>query len=166
MNRLRQGIVLAVGTAMASPWGLQAATKTQTFQVSVTIVGECTVLTTANLSFGTNVGATFDSPIDANTSVNVTCALNTPYAMAMNAGSFGTMVERRMQSGANQLGYQLYRESTHTTVWGDGSGGTQVVSATGTGTAQTHTVYGRLPKPSTTPPPGVYTDIVTVTLTY
>jgi spore coat protein U-like protein len=49
-------------------------------------------------------------------------------------------------------------------VWGI-TIGTDTVSATGNGAAQTHTVYGRVPA-QTTPAPATYSDTVTVTVTY
>lgn len=51
-----------------------------------------------------------------------------------------------------------------TTVWGN-TVGTDTVSATASGSAQSHTVYGRVP-PQTSPAPASYTDTITVTVTY
>ena len=49
--------------------------------------------------------------------------------------------------------------------WGDGSGGTTIVSGTGTGAMQTQTVYGLVP-PQSTPSPGDYKDTVTATVVF
>lgn len=162
----RRHLPLVICAALAVPILVHAATKTQTFQVSVTIVGECTVITPANLNFGTNVSAGFSAAIDAQTSIDVTCAANTPYVVSLNGGTNGSLADRRMASGGNQLSYQIYTANSRLTIWGDGSGGTQTVPGTGNGAAQTLTVYGRLPVPGTSPAPGVYTDTVTATLTY
>jgi spore coat protein U-like protein len=49
-------------------------------------------------------------------------------------------------------------------VWGN-TVGTDTVAATGSGAAQSYTVYGRITA-QTTPAPGTYTDTITVTVTY
>ena len=67
-------------------------------------------------------------------------------------------------SGGATITYSLYSDSGHTTVWGN-TVGTNTVSATGNGAAQSYTVYGRVPSQST-PAAATYTDTVTVTVTY
>jgi spore coat protein U-like protein len=70
-----------------------------------------------------------------------------------------------MTSGANQLPYQLRRDSQSGAIWGDGTGGSSKVSDSYTLTLifskTTHySVYGRIPA-SQNVPPGSYTDTVT-----
>jgi spore coat protein U-like protein len=65
-------------------------------------------------------------------------------------------------SGGGTLNYSLFRETGRTSNWGN-TGTTDTVS--GSGLLQTITVYGRIPA-GQTPIVGVYTDTVTVTLTY
>lgn len=52
-----------------------------------------------------------------------------------------------MSNGPNTINYNLYTSSAYTTVWGDGTGSTGSISSTGNGvlTANTLTVYGRIP---------------------
>ncbi|MEF9387891.1 spore coat protein U domain-containing protein [Ralstonia solanacearum species complex bacterium KE056] len=70
------------------------------------------------------------------------------------------------RSGDTQtVGYNLYTSSAYTTAWGDGSGSSSTVAGTGTGLAQSTTVFGRLPA-QTTPQAGTYTDTIIVTVTY
>jgi spore coat protein U-like protein len=69
-----------------------------------------------------------------------------------------------MTSGGATVNYTLYSDSGRTTVWGT-TIGTNTVAATGSGAAQSYTVYGRIPA-QTTPAPGTYNDTVTVTVTY
>jgi spore coat protein U-like protein len=64
----------------------------------------------------------------------------------------------------NTLTYSLYQDSGHATVWGN-TIGTNTVTGTGTGIAQTLTVYGQIPATQYAAP-GAYTDTVNVTLTY
>ena len=60
---------------------------------------------------------------------------------------------------------RLYTTALRTTVWGDGTASTGTTAGTGSGLAQSLTVYGRLPS-LTGAVPGVYTDTVTITITY
>jgi spore coat protein U-like protein len=49
-------------------------------------------------------------------------------------------------------------------VWGD-TIGSDTVAGTGNGAAQSYTVFGLVPV-QTTPGPGTYNDVITVTVTY
>jgi len=85
-----------------------------------------------------------------------------PYQIHLDAGlhSGGVFHPRRMGLAAATLSYNLYRESTRTEVWGDGSNSTSVITGTGT---TTHTLYGRV-SALQTPAAGEYTDAVVVTV--
>jgi spore coat protein U-like protein len=69
-----------------------------------------------------------------------------------------------MTNGGNAVTYSLYFDSGRTTVWGN-TIGTDTVAATGSGSSQSYTVYGRVPAQST-PGPAAYADTITVTVTY
>jgi spore coat protein U-like protein len=75
-----------------------------------------------------------------------------------------------MTSTAGTLQYNLYTTAALTTVFGDGTGATQMDAGTGTGMANAlnYTVYGQLPDNATNQAstPGSYTDTITVTVTY
>jgi spore coat protein U-like protein len=71
-----------------------------------------------------------------------------------------------MTSGANTLNYNLYTSSGYGTVWGDGTSSTAAITGTGTGSAQSTSVYGRIGSGQTSVPPGSYADTVSVTVTY
>lgn len=74
-----------------------------------------------------------------------------------SAGSFDP---RRMRDarGRGTLAYGLYRDAARSEPWGDGTGGTNVVTGGGR-----HTVHGRIP-PRQAVPPGSYSDTVNVTI--
>lgn len=106
--------------------------------------------------------------------VNTTCNFGTPYSIYLGdgnnriAGGF-----RRMINSNNEfISYQLYKDSNYSTVWDatggvTNVGGTGGVSKTGTGSAQTTTVYGKIPQGTAIASrPGVYSDSVVVTVTY
>ena len=84
----------------------------------------------------------------------------------MNAGtgSGATVTTRKMTNSSNTLSYSIYRDSNRTNVWGVTSG-SNVLTGTGTGAAQSINVYGRIPV-NQTAPAAAYTDTVTVTVTY
>ena len=112
---------------------------------------DCTV-STSGVAFGS-----FD-PIantnrDVNGTITVTCTGNigasVSYRLMLSAGG-GTFPTRKMASGANNLNYNLYTDSARTSVWGDGSGATSIITDSYTfavsPTVRTYTVYGRIPK--------------------
>jgi spore coat protein U-like protein len=69
-----------------------------------------------------------------------------------------------MTSGGSTINYSLYRDVARGQVWGT-TIGTNTVSATGTGSSQNHTAFGRVPV-QTTPNPATYSDTINVTVTY
>lgn len=164
------------GLAAVSLVGLlltgQASAATQTANLSVTanVSATCSISTTA-LAFGTYdpVGTHASAPLDAAGGVIVTCtngALTTvTLGQGAHAGTGSTDVLplRRMQSGSNYLAYTLYQDASRTTVWGN----TLITGLghTGTGTATTLSVYGRIPGGQNVAS-GAYTDTVVATVTF
>jgi spore coat protein U-like protein len=142
--------------------GLLPQTATTTFNVTAAVPTTCTVAAN-NLNFGTvgllavNTGST--------TTLSPVCTNGTPYNVGLNQGLNGSSVTtRQMNAGSALVNYSLYSNSGRTTNWGN-TVGTDTVAGTGTGSAQSLTVYGRIP-PQTTPAPGTYNDTIVVTLTY
>jgi spore coat protein U domain-containing protein, fimbrial subunit CupE1/2/3/6 len=154
-------ILVTLGLASTS---LYAATVTNTMPVKIIIQNACNVSTTAPtaLDFGTQ--GPLVANIDQTATITVTCTTNAPYNVGLDAGGGASINARRMINGTNTVGYQLYRDTGRTTVWGN-TVGTDTVAGTGNGTAQSLTVYGRVP-PQTTPPAATYNDTVNVTVTY
>jgi spore coat protein U-like protein len=137
-------------------------TASTTFNVTATVPTTCSVAAN-NLNFGT-VGV-LAANTDATTTISPVCTSGTPYNVGLNQGLNGSSVTtRQMKAGSALVDYSLYSNSGRTTNWGN-TVGTDTVSGTGTGLAQSLTVYGRIP-PQTTPAPGTYNDTIVVTLTY
>jgi spore coat protein U-like protein len=153
---------LAAGVAQA------LTTTTTTFPVTATVLSTCSA-TAASLAFpsytpgtGTQIG---------NTTISVKCTKNTPFTVALNAGSgTGTFAQRLMASGGNTLQYNLYTTAAFGTVFGDGTPGSATMPGTGLGvaTAAAVQVFGQLPDNATNQAavPGSYSDLITVTVTY
>lgn len=142
----------------------KAATTTQTFSVQMTITASCVINSASTLNFGSS--GLLNANVDQTSSISVSCTNATPYNIGLNAGAGtgATVAARKLTSGANTIDYTLYSNSGRTTVWGN-TVGTDTVSASGSGAAQTYTVYGRV-APQTTPASGTYADTITVTVTY
>lgn len=161
---LAGGLILSTSMETAG-----AATATNTVQVTATIISSCTVAG-STLNFGSTIDALATStPLDATSTLTVTCSNTTPYAVSLNAGSnaggAANFSARAMKSGSNTLPYQLYVDAGRATVWGDGTASSSTKTGTGSGSAQTLSVYGRIPTLASVVP-GNYTDTVTVTITY
>jgi len=133
------------------------------FTVTATDASNCSV-NAATLNFGA-VGV-LGSAVNAASSLTVTCTNALPYTIALDGGLSGATnpTQRVMSQAAQQITYGLYRDSARAQPWGD-SVGTNTAAGTGSGLAQTLTVYGRVPA-QTTPAPGTYSDTVVVTISY
>lgn len=142
----------------------RAATATDTFQVTATVPNEC-IISATDLAFG-NYSVTVGAAVSGSTNLSVTCSGGTAYSVSLNAGSGSgaTVSIRKMTSGANSLNYSLYRDASHTLVWGQ-TVGTDTVAGTGNGSAQSITVYGRIAA-SQAAAAGSYADTVTATVTF
>lgn len=166
MNLMRRALLIggAVMAVAAGIPGADAATVTNTFQVRITLTNACDVTTTAptTLDFGSH--GLLSANVDQTSTITVTCTSGAAYNIGLDGGGAADINARVMANGTDHVGYQLYQPSGYTTVWGN-TVGTDTVSSTGTGTAQTFTVNGRVP-PQTTPPAATYTDTITVTVTY
>lgn len=136
---------------------------TTAFTVSVTLSPSCSV-TAAALNFGT-VGV-LSANVDASTAISVACTYTTPYQVQLSAGGApgATTASRAMTLGAAEVFYALYQDYGRSTNWGSNLG-VDTVSGTGTGSAQSIPIYGRVP-PQTTPAIGNYSDTIVVTVNY
>lgn len=132
---------------------------------------------TTGVSFGAYYPLS-GSGVDAAGNVRVSCqaVLNLfgtiGYSIALSTGHSGTFTPRHMDNAGNPLNYNLYTTDTYTTIWGNGTGGTGVVTGSITlslllpNTFVDHTVYGRIPASQTSAVVGNYGDTITVTVTY
>jgi spore coat protein U-like protein len=157
--------VMVSAAAFANPDNSAfAATTTNTFNVQFVVTADCLISSAGALNFGTS--GLLNANIDATSTINVQCTNTTPYNVGLNGGSTvgGTTATRLMSNGTSTVDYRLYSNAGRTTNWGE-TVGTDTVSQTGSGSAQSFTVYGRIPT-QTSVEPGTYTDTITVTVTY
>jgi spore coat protein U-like protein len=132
----------------------------------------CSIASAAT-AFGNynSLGSTNDPALGG---VTITCtgSVNDPvnYTITLSSGQ-GSFSNRILEAGSAQLGYNLYLDSSHTTVWGDGTNGTSPLTGNFnlpySPYSPTFTVYGQINggQNSATASPG-YADSLVVTLTY
>jgi spore coat protein U-like protein len=144
---------------------------------------ECN-LSSVPMSFGNYDDLYYD--LDSNNgSLTVSCTVvsnPTPsggavgYSIKMGTGNASNYAPRQMRNGTHLMNYNLYMAPNRNvaSIWGDGSGSTQVVSGTVTGLNSVgitrsgidHIVYGRIPKGQSGLGVGSYGDTIVVTLTF
>ncbi|OCI94014.1 hypothetical protein A6U86_18425 [Rhizobium sp. AC27/96] len=167
-------IVAAIcsGTAYAD------SPRTGNLQIKIEITKDCQVNTDAKnsaindavLDFGSH--GVLNSDIDAQTagagSIRVQCTSGVDYNIGLDGGGTKDTSNRRMKStdaaNTETIGYQLYSDKSGGKVWGN-TAGTDTVKGKADGTLQSYTVYGRVIAQST-PPAGIYSDTVAVTVTF
>lgn len=155
-------LLMAAGSVGAAP-----NPATTTLSVNATVASNCLV-TAAPLAF-TDYDAS--GPVDGSADLSVRCSNGTPYTIKLGAGSIGTIAQRLLKSGVNQLEYNLFTTSGRNTIWGETTG-TNTVPGNGRGMsilkANTHTVYGTIANTAANQdaPTGLYTDAVAVTVEY
>jgi len=156
---LRAGLSAAL---LVAPLLAAAATASSSFNVTATVVATCAVAAT-NVAFGSYS----TSQLDGTGSISLTCTSATPYSVSLDAGtgSGATVAARKMSGPSSQtLTYSLYQDAARSTLWGN-TVGLDAAAGTGNGTAQSITVYGRVPA-AQYPGAGAYSDTITVTVTY
>ena len=90
----------------------------------------CSISTTP-VAFGDyNVLAA--APKTTTGTVTYQCTLGVNIIVTLSRGSSSAFDPRTMKNGAEVLNYNLYREATFQTIWGDGTGGTQTYTALAT----------------------------------
>ncbi|HEY0719612.1 MAG TPA: spore coat U domain-containing protein [Gammaproteobacteria bacterium] len=159
MKKLLLPATLLLGSGLAVVGTAHAAIASGTLNVSANITSDCTV-STSPVDFGTVSGATGAS---ATGSIDVTCSVLTPYTIALDGGANFDGTYRRITDGVNFMIYQLSDAAT-SQLWGDNSILGSTVPGAGTGVAVNYGVSANL-WPAVGPS-GIYSDIVTVTVTY
>jgi spore coat protein U-like protein len=161
------GAGVTAGVLLALAGAAQAATKSDSFQVSATVTKNC-VIDAPDLNLGAFDGA---NDLAVNSTISVRCTSGTNFNVDLSPGSSTSYTTTRtLVNGSDVLNYNLYTDGAYTTVWGDGTGGTGRASGTGSGmsTALSLTVYGRLLASNNIAPvpAGSYIDSLIATITY
>jgi spore coat protein U-like protein len=127
----------------------------------------CTISTTA-VAFGTyNVFSA--SPDDATGRITFRCTAPRPplVTIQLDKGGAPSFNPRQMRQGSEILNYNLYLDSTRSTIWGDGTGGSQTFTQSNPQANRNInvTVYGRIPAGQDVRA-GAYSATVTATISF
>lgn len=134
------------------------------FTASATVPPYCKLSTATDLDFGTASGL-LGGTIDKTSTINLSCTARTSWQIGLDFGQHASGTQRRMSGpGGAFVAYNLYRDGPRSQSWGN-TLNTDTATGSGTGTAQSLTVYGRVPAQASVPA-GNYADLVTVTVTY
>ncbi len=126
------------------------------------VVKSCSV-TAGTLNFGAT--GFLATALAATAQVSVTCNTKLTTKIALNNGGYGSgPTTRAMAFGANRVTYGIYRDAAHSLAWGSNTGSNTVSLTVPAGTASA-TAYGLVPVQASVPP-GTYTDVVGITVTY
>lgn len=160
--KLRTLAMLVAGVALLSLSAF-ATDVTANLSVSANVVNSCSVAA-GSIDFGT-YNPLSGSNHDQTGTFDVTCTNGGSAAIKLDQGLHGggtlAAPTRNMDNGGNHLSYQLYSDNARSVVWEGATG----VSYTGTGSAQSQTVYGRIPSGQNAVV-GSFSDTVVITVTY
>lgn len=156
-------LVMALGFGSSA----MAVNVNGNFQSNAVISSSC-LLSASAVAFGAFTPTATATTLSANGTVSATCSNGVTYALALDAGTKGTIGTREMGGGnvanADKLAYNIYTTTAKTVIFGDGTTGSKI-NSTGTGAAQAITVYGGLLTNQYVTPDN-YSDTLTVTMTY
>lgn len=149
-------VLLLILFCVTPSWGLQA--------------------TCSASSSGINFGiydTTSPSPTNATGTVAVTCrapiaGLLVHYNVSFSTGS-GTASQRQMLNGASTLNYNVYKDSTTSTILSTDTGsllnGGMLLTLLNIPVTNNYTIYGQIPSNQGVTP-GTYSDTITMTVTF
>ena len=137
-------------------------------QAYAVILGQCTA-SASGVAFGI-YDPLSPTALASTATVSVSCSLvatASDITIDLRTGASGSYASRSLLNGPSSLSYNLYQDSAHTQIWGNGTGGsTEFAGKVTPGKPSVSaTVYGLLPA-SQDVAPGSYTDTITVTVNY
>lgn len=153
-------------------WGLllpanYAAQKPSNISESVIVTSNCNVTGgNVTLSFGSYDPSmtNLTRDLDSTSNFSLRCTPGTSAVISMDSGQHASGATRRMvNSLGNYLEYQLYTDSSRSSVWNQSN--TQSYAAS-TLQPRTFTVYGRVPAGQEAVLAGSYGDTITITITF
>lgn len=152
--------IFFLGPALACALGPTTAIP---FQVRGKVINDCDISVGA-LAFPDS--SLLTSNLRSTSNMSIRCSHSTAYRILLSSGDHASGTTRRMQKSGNteKVSYQL-SNTLDGANWGDGTGGSVVVTGTGSGNSATVKVYGRVP-PQTTPSPGDYKDTIVATVQF
>ena len=167
MRRNLLVVASIVSLSALAPPGLEAQTATASLTVSASVTKNCTISTTP-VNFGSYdpVAANATAPLDGVGTIVVTCTKGAAAKVGLNPGSNAEGTSRRMSQGAAEyLAYEIYKDTTHSTVWGDSLDTALDIPAAPNRNPRTFTAYGRIAAAQDATV-GNYTDTIVATVNF
>lgn len=139
--------------------------------------GACSVSTTG-LAFGAYQPLTFagklaSTPRTSDALISVVCTgivAGGSYTIGLGPSMAGNSIDPRYlvnSSGGPDMVFNVYREASYVSIWGDGFSGGLLSGSIPIGDSnQSHTVYGKIPAGQSTLRAGTFSGTMTMTLTY
>jgi spore coat protein U-like protein len=165
LSTLKPALMVAVVT-VAGARAASAQTATSSFAVTANVVSKCTISSVA-LSFGDYdpLVVNASTPLDASSSVTIRCTKGASSNIGLDLGLSASGSTRRMSGGGDFLTYELYKDASRTTVWGNSGTGLLNPGVSPSMAARTVSVYGRVPAAQDSTVAG-YSDTITATITF
>ena len=163
VTRRRASAFLALMLALLGSTPVWAGSASTTMAVTATVISVCTITATP-MAFG-NYSPLGGSPTDATATITITCTQGAVTTVGLDNGLNFSGGNRRMVFLTSFLNYQVYKDSSHTALWGNS--GSDLLD---TGTApsivpRNFTAYGRITTAQDAPI-GAYVDTVTATVNF
>ena len=126
----------------------------------------CQIQALTGVAFG-NFNPLAGIPDSSTGNVTVYCQGNKTIVISLSTGQSTTYAPRFMVSPttATHLNYNLYTDAGHTQIWGNGTNGTLPVTQNLQNSSVTEIIYGMVPSQPTVVP-GLYSDTITLTVTF
>lgn len=174
-------IVFTANNFVMADTGIDDQTVSQSFRVQAGIINGCilgggasSVSDYGTISFGDITSLNQDKDVTSSNnagSIVIKCTPGTTVSIALNSGSnaSGSIASGRLLKNINSnetLKYQLFQEGSFSTIWGNDSNGGNVKTISATGTIESYPIYARLFANNIMPSAGIYTDTITVTISY
>ena len=144
-----------------------AGSASTSLALSATVSNNCTI-STAPVGFGSYdpVVANATANLDGTGTVSIACTKGATTTIGLDLGSNASGSTRRLTDGSsNYLTYELYQDSSRSTVWGNSGAGLFTPAAAPSKASRSFTAYGRVAG-SQDVPGGTYTDTVTATVNF
>ncbi|HSG58532.1 MAG TPA: spore coat protein U domain-containing protein [Woeseiaceae bacterium] len=159
-------LIAAAGLAFS---GTANAQTSQNIDVTAFVPNVCIFDATSQTTmvFDLSGVAAATTPFDQVTTLAWSCSTGYNPVVTISPGASGDQENRLLFDGPIPLPYNLYTDSTFTTIWGDGTGTTGTVSLSGIGMSIVNTtnVFGRIQlADAQAAVGGIYTDTVLVTI--
>ena len=167
---MRRSVIVLAGLAVisiAAESTLSGQQASSSLTVSATVSKNCTI-TTAPVNFGAYdpIAANATAPLDGVGTITVTCTKGAEAKVGLGVGSNAQGTTRRMSQGAAAfLTYELYQDSSHSTVWGDTASTGLDIPAAPNRNPRDFPVYGRVAAAQDATV-GSYTDTVVATVNF